>query len=233
MLARFRKSSKNKIPQVQPNYPAANTPKEPKRTTFFDLPAEIRNAIYELIAQDLTLILDLNHNKTSKHPSLLLASRQTNKEFSSILLSTATLKVPIIDFNFTTLLSYIKSGGLPPNKSKSLFSNPNLIITLQLKKCRSDVYANVKTWCETSTQERGLWGYELREKAGTNSMHLEWFSARVRVLQQRVESAQAKGEAGRILEVLGEAMRDVQIYAGGFGQGFGDAFVEIAARRRI
>ena len=77
------------------------------------------------------------------------------------------------------------------------------------------------------------WRYELKDKAGTNSMHLEWFSARVRVLQQRVESVEAKGEAGRILEVLGDAMRDVQVYAGGYGQGFGDAFVEIAARRRI
>jgi hypothetical protein len=116
----------------------------PDRATFFALPAELRLEIYHLATQDFTLTLrsdlDKNPRKNSLKPdnytthprpipSLLLVSRQCRNETLPILLSTATIKIRVSDFDFKDLVRV--EGSLYATELKALRRNENVWILMR------------------------------------------------------------------------------------------------------
>ncbi|GIZ48126.1 hypothetical protein CKM354_001119900 [Cercospora kikuchii] len=203
------------------------------RKTFFDLPAELRNTIYELVA-DCTLRLDPKPNEPSMIPGLLIASRRCRNEYTSILLATARIEASITDMNFERLILTLK--GLDQASRKALISNKQLLIILRVRKCGSEVYANLRKWCEESQRifqaddSAPHWNYVMEEKVPANAAQLDWYCGRVRVLEQRVpaEMENVRAEARKILKVLEDERTGVSGTAS-WSMGYGDAFAIYAA----
>lgn len=203
------------------------------RKTFFDLPAELRNTIYELVA-DCTLRLGPKLNTPSIFPGLILASRKCRSEYTSIILATARIEASITDMNFDRLLLTLNS--LDQTSRKALISNRHLLIILRVRKCGSDVYANLRKWCEESQrifqndESAPDWHYVMEEKVPANAAQLDWYCGRVRVLEQRVpaDMESVRAEARRILKVLEDERTGVSGTAS-WSMGYGDAFAIYAA----
>ncbi|KAI5364905.1 Putative six-hairpin glycosidase superfamily, glycosyl hydrolase, family 88 [Septoria linicola] len=235
MLKRLRLQPTKTDTQMAAN---TNTP-DPSRKSFFDLPAELRNAVYELFAADCPLTLS---SKTGVTPSsLLLASRQCRDEYLPILLGTARIQVSITDMNFTKLMVTI--CGLSDGARKAMASNLSLLIVLRVKKCGSDVYANLRAWCQFQAQAstlpsterdeheaevRPLWHYIIDPARETNAAQLDWYCGRVRVLKERSSDKGVRIEVQRILDVL-EGERTGKSELGSWNMGFGDAYALYAA----
>lgn len=248
MLKKLRRSSKAKVQPEQPDPISIATVATQKQPTFFSLPAELRNDIYTLAAQDSTLHLFKPNNvkaKTKPIPALILASRQTRVEYLPILLSVSSIQATVTDFNFKDLQRVLSS--LYSTELKALRSNNDLVVILKLKKCSDDVYPNLRRWCtaRSTSLDKIAWRYELSK--GIEPKVLRWFAERARVLYERVEEESIKWEVRRVSEAL-EAdlkpfMRTVVVTGAqlllereqsgeGWVNGFGDDFVMMAATRR-
>lgn len=149
------------------------------RVTFFDLPAELRNAIYEYIVSDTILTLPSSGYATSskarlplkkrKNPpppvnSLLLTSRQCHQEFSSVLLSSVRVIVEVRDFDFENLIRV--SAGLGETDLKALQSNRNLNIHFFTQNCTSKALHSLRRWLShratSQSAARSLpWKYDI------------------------------------------------------------------------
>ncbi|KAM3418126.1 hypothetical protein BST61_g6331 [Cercospora zeina] len=208
------------------------------RTTFFDLPAELRNTIYELVA-DCTLRFKSGSNTPSTIPGLLLASRKCRGEFISVLLATARLEASITDMNFNRFL--LTFSTLDQRSRKAIASNSQLLITLRVRKCGSNVYANLRKWCQeckeifAGDENAPVWEYVMDRNVQTNAAQLDWYCGRVRVLEQRIpaEREDAKAEARKILKVLQDERTGVSGTAS-WSMGYGDAhalYASASARR--
>lgn len=189
MLKRLRRSSKAEVQQrPEDASSAATVATQTKQINFFSLPAELRNDIYELAAHDSTLHLfnpSTAKSKLKPIPALLLASRQTRIEYLPILLSTASIKATVTDFNFKTLQSVLSS--LYSTEQKALRSNNHLTIVLRFKKCSDDAYANLRRWTtdRASSLDKIAWRYRADQTAEPK-VH-RWYAERCRVLYGRVE----------------------------------------------
>ncbi|KAF2215583.1 hypothetical protein CERZMDRAFT_93987 [Cercospora zeae-maydis SCOH1-5] len=123
---------------LRPLQPAPPRPPPPMRdrTSFFDLPAELRIEIYKLALEKVTIhILPLN----SKDPedrarglqmphALTRTSRQVRNEVLPLMHASCPIKCAVTDFNFDGLLTWIKR--VPPHEETHLKKNDNLTITL-------------------------------------------------------------------------------------------------------
>ena len=132
------------------------------RISFFDLPAELRNEIYECVIADATLSLPTNLFSASRKPKLrlkkkkrsptppinglLLASRQCRKEYLSVLLSTISVVVEIKDFDFDNLMRV--SATLSPEQLESLHSNRHLTLHLHTRNCTQKSLTQLRAWLE-------------------------------------------------------------------------------------
>lgn len=229
MLDRLRKMGKSKSPRSESVVESTSS----SRKTFFDLPAELRNTVYELVA-DCTLRLSPRLNTPSTIPGLILASRRCRNEYISILLATARIEASVTDMSFDRLISNLRN--LDQASRKALLSNEHLLIILRVRKCGSDVYANLRKWCEESQrifqadESAPVWNYVMEEKVPANAAQLDWYCGRVRVLEQRVpaEMENVRAEARKILKVLEDERTGVSGTAS-WSMGYGDAFAIYAA----
>ncbi|KAF2162980.1 hypothetical protein M409DRAFT_26829 [Zasmidium cellare ATCC 36951] len=242
MFKKFRRSSKDKVEQrrlsEQRSTSAQLSPVATNNTnnqkSFFSLPAELRNDIYELAASEITLQLfnptPSKSQKTKPIPALLLANRQCRNEFLPVLLSTASIKASITDFDFNPLLRV--TGSLYSTELKALRANPNLKISLRAKKCPNDAYPNLRRWCinRASSLDRLPWSYGVDVP---DTQQLQWYAERARVLFEKLgEEPSVRAEVQRVLEVLEEGLGRDLLGQRGWSGGYGDDFVAVAALRR-
>lgn len=188
MLRKLRRSSKDPVSgedgSIVTKVNSANTlPSELvaeessiQRLTFFDLPAEIRNEIYEIVISETTLSIPTNILGSSKKPKLLLrrrkslatpinglllASRQCRQEYLSALLSTASVVVEVKDFDFENLMRV--SSGLGDFEIQALQTNRHLTLELHNRNCTREGTASLRRWLDFRRKnlERNLpWNYE-------------------------------------------------------------------------
>ena len=130
--------------------PPATKPK-PGTLTFFNLPAELRNAIYEHIAEETYILVPLppSGKKTTYKlprptPSLLLVSKQTRQEYLPLLLEYATITFQVKDFDFRNLMRITSS--LYSTELKALRHNTHLTLRLHLDKMRPEALQALRRW---------------------------------------------------------------------------------------
>lgn len=112
MFRRLRRSTK----QSQTSKCEALNLTGRRRTSFFDLPAELRNHIYALAVQHIQQLrivprtspipvpIKRKHNRQNDRiPALFVTSRQCRAEYLPILLATAPIEIRILDFDFRSL----------------------------------------------------------------------------------------------------------------------------------
>ncbi|KAK5135227.1 hypothetical protein LTR08_005476 [Meristemomyces frigidus] len=202
MLRKLRRSSKDSGPSTRLDRVVATQPSlleatDPNRPSFFDLPAEIRNAIYELLAVDSILTLPIRKGK-QKAPlptsGLLIASRQCRKEYLPLLYSTAPVIVDIKDFDFSTLMRVVSS--LYSTELKALKENPNLIIRLQTQNCTREDSNALRRWLvrRADSLDRLPWRYEAAATEPSGAMgrfrllrEQRYYAERLKRLQFRLE----------------------------------------------
>lgn len=151
----------------------------PARVSFFTLPAELRNDIYEQVISDATLTLPATLctatigqrarealRRRKPRPSanningLLLASKQCRHEYRSILLSTVSVVVEVKDFDFANLIRV--SSSLRQDERRSLQANPNLHLHLDTRNCTKRDMASLRRWLEyrANAETQLPWHYE-------------------------------------------------------------------------
>lgn len=121
------------------------------RTNFFDLPAELRNVIYEHIACETSILVPLpsTGKKSTKVPqgtcpSLILASKQTRRECIPLLLEHGKIQFQVHSFQFENILRIIRS--LYSSELKALRRNGRLTIKLHMEKMNRDTLASLRRW---------------------------------------------------------------------------------------
>lgn len=187
MLRKFRRNSKQS-PEDGLSALTLETTREPSldagsqgqhandRLSFFSLPAEIRNDIYELIIADTTLSLPSQaltagqklKLRTRKRRvlvtpinGLLLASRQCRQEYLSTLFSRGAVTVEVKDFDFEGLIRV--SSGLDEMEVRYLQSNRNLTVQLMTQNCRQKDGFALRKWLNylRDCDARLPWKYEV------------------------------------------------------------------------
>lgn len=150
------------------------TPSPSGRLQFLDLPAELRNCIYEFVICDATLSLPtsgsisrkskllMRRRKQTETPlnGLLLTNRQLRREYLSMLLSTASVVVEVKDFDFEHVARV--SSALAYADMKALQSNPNLVLHLVTQNCTAKDLAQLRRWLDfRKGNDTNLpWNYE-------------------------------------------------------------------------
>ncbi|KAK3113591.1 hypothetical protein LTR53_008976 [Teratosphaeriaceae sp. CCFEE 6253] len=95
------------------------------------LPPEIRNQIYEYLATSTTLTVPPVKSRKSPRPvGLLLACRQTYREYRMLLVSKASIVVLISGFDFTNVIRVLQA--MSPKDTAALQTNPRLCMSLFL-----------------------------------------------------------------------------------------------------
>ena len=197
------------------------------RISFFDLPAELRNAIYESVISDATLSLPtslfnasrkpklrLRRKKNSASPpinGLLLASRQCRREYLAVLLSTISVVVEIKDFDFENLIRV--SAMLSPGELESLQANRHLALHLHTRNCTQKSLIQLRSWLEFCTaqaaSQRLPWKYEfpLERFLPPTTMgrvrllrELEYYADSIAALAVDLEAEEQKAELGRVIQ---------------------------------
>lgn len=118
------------------------------RPSLLGLPPEIRNQIYEHVAASTTLIIaPLRPRKPPAPSGLLLACRQTQREYRSLLLSTAEIIVQITGYSFDNLIRVLEK--LRKEDVASLSNNSQLRVTFFLSHVptRED-RQNLRSWSD-------------------------------------------------------------------------------------
>ncbi|KAF2717004.1 hypothetical protein K431DRAFT_349921 [Polychaeton citri CBS 116435] len=158
--------------------PGINNTNDESRPSFLDLPPELRNAIYELVAANTSLFVPPTQQQSPSSksqaqqqylpiPSLLLTSNQILREYRPILLSRARITFrtsPTFDFrNLTRLISSLYATEL-----KALRSNPRLSITfllpLSARPLTPQALTSLRRWLENRSQnlDRIPFGYAIK-----------------------------------------------------------------------
>ncbi|TKA32049.1 hypothetical protein B0A50_01295 [Salinomyces thailandicus] len=187
MLKKLRRSSKDAI--IYPgsrhdrtaNGPACPAAATPGKLTFFDLPPELRNTIYETLARTTRLVLPCDRKRQKTAPSvvgLLATSKQVRREYLPVLFATAPIIADVKDFDFTNLMRVVLS--LYSTELKALRLNPRLTIQLRSHNCTRENLNNLRRWLLTrgDSLDRLPWHYEV---AVADPGHVY---ARVRLLRE-------------------------------------------------
>ncbi|KAK5132164.1 hypothetical protein LTR08_000321 [Meristemomyces frigidus] len=107
----------------------AATAPAPKRTDFFDLPAELRIEVYKLVLDRVVLHILPLHDVVRHCPhALVLASRQVRNEVLPLMHSTCQVRATVTDFNFGGLLAWV--ARIPPDQQALLCKNGGLTVRL-------------------------------------------------------------------------------------------------------
>lgn len=157
MLKKLRRNSKQVLElrrtssatpeSFKPTPPIQETAKT-QILTFFDLPAELRNVVYEYVAAETKLHIVAPMSKSTKKPpplpSLLLVSRQTRQEYVPLLLANASITAVIKDYDFRNLMRVCCS--LYSTELKALRSNNNLIVRFLAQKGKPECMPSLRRW---------------------------------------------------------------------------------------
>ncbi|KAK5164394.1 ferrochelatase hem15 [Saxophila tyrrhenica] len=180
MLRMLRRNSKGPTEFMAARTASTTAIEEPQpsdRLTFFHLPAELRNEIYEHVISDATLSLPvtsstgtisqmakvaLRRRKPAPAASingLLLASKQCRQEYLSVLLSTINVVVEIKDFDFENLMRV--SSSLGDVETRALQANRNLCLLLDTRNCTQKDLAGIRRWLDFRKDDKKLlpWKY--------------------------------------------------------------------------
>ena len=204
LFRKLRRSNKDTIPGFSSarldsiaNKPSLIEAIDPSRPSFFDLPAEIRNAIYELLAEETILTIAPRRDKHKPPPpvsGLLLASRQCRREYLPLLYSTAPIVIDIKDFDFSALMRVV--SGLYRTELKALRENPNLIIRLWTQNCTREDTNALRRWLvqRGDSLDRLPWRYECAVTEPTTTIaryrllrEQQYYAIRLLRLQVRLE----------------------------------------------
>ncbi|RMY63870.1 hypothetical protein D0864_12521 [Hortaea werneckii] len=120
------------MPNLRPLKPAPPKPviiEEPKKTNFFDLPAELRIEIYKLVLDSVVIhvLPPQSHERHCPH-ALNLTSRQVRNEVIPIIHATCEIRAVVTDFNFVGLLAWL--DRIPSQDQRFLEKNDRLSIRL-------------------------------------------------------------------------------------------------------
>lgn len=219
----------------------AQQPQGNDRLSFFSLPAEIRNDIYELIIADTTLSLP-SHALTAAQKlklrtrkrrvlvtpinGLLLASRQCRQEYLSTLFSRGAVTVEVKDFDFEGLIRV--SSGLDEMEVRYLQSNRNLTVQLMTQNCRQKDGFALRKWLNylRDCEARLPWKYEVPlEKllpptmmGRVRLMHeLEYYADSISALEPEISESQ-KLELKQITDAFYKAVEWLEGEVGEVGR---------------
>lgn len=183
MLNRLRRGSKAKPNdthrQITTDNPGHTT--GPHELTFLDLPAELRNTIYEHVAATTTLVLRPRGGVFTRHlatpspspPSLSLVSRQVRRESHPVLLATARVVADVRDYDFRGVGRM--AASLYGSELKLLRANARLAVRLHVSRAGGpgrrgrrrgdggDDLAPLRRWLvkRADSLDRLPWGYEV------------------------------------------------------------------------
>jgi hypothetical protein len=165
MFNKLRRKSKDELATATPPRPKDCNLRASARATvtFYDLPAELRIKIYELVATETRLSPFSNSSKL-KTPSLLFVTRQVRAEYRPILLSLAPVQAHIYNYDFAPLIRLI--GSLYSTELKALRTNNSLTISLHLtdyEVTKRDNMTLLRRWAVKRAEhlDRLPWSYEL------------------------------------------------------------------------
>ena len=221
-LRRRRKTSVAPIASVKPTCTAQTSATTNKnhvnssnrnKTSFYDLPSELRIQIYELVARDSRLSLFFALPKNIKTPALLLTSRQVRNEYRPVLLSLAPIRAHVGNYNFKPIMRVV--GSLYSTELKALRKNSNLTIVLHLKNfdvTSEHCMTSLRRWAVKRAEhlDRLPWSYELVSSTSSSlpmasavaqMCRLEKSIAAVHALQKSVHESLA-AEIEPIVELL-------------------------------
>lgn len=136
-----------------------------RKLTFFDIPAELRNVIYEDVASSTSLHVLLHTKKPNKlpppTPSLFLVCKQTRQEYVPLLLEYATISLLVKGFDFRDVMRITSS--LYSTELKALRNNKQLTIQLVAEKTSKDGVASLRRWLvdRSNGLDRLGWHYSI------------------------------------------------------------------------
>lgn len=174
------------------------------RLTFFDLPPEIRNVIYEDVASGTRVFIPSTAAKKKEKesktppattPSLLLVSKQVRIEYLPLLLECATISFAVRDFDFRNLMRV--SSSLFSTELKALRKNPRITIRLLAQKPHRQTLAALRRWAQRRTEDMYtfpvhyslVWPILTQLVPTSSSVHrINTYIARRAVLVQNVEA---------------------------------------------
>ncbi|EMC98229.1 hypothetical protein BAUCODRAFT_417232 [Baudoinia panamericana UAMH 10762] len=136
-------------------------------TGFFDLPAELRNAIFEIAASDIELILVEKHQchpqagRTLAVPGLLMASKQTRQEARPVLLRLAKVSALVRDFDFQSLRRDI--ALLPRSDRRAMMANCGPTLRLHITHCDQTALRALYLWIRRQARCRALGRQKMQE----------------------------------------------------------------------
>ncbi|KAF2767137.1 hypothetical protein EJ03DRAFT_329422 [Teratosphaeria nubilosa] len=171
---------------------------ETRKTTFFDLPAELRNVVYELVANDTIMALPPSRKESSKPrvpvPGLLLTCRQCRTEYRTLFYSTVPVVVEVKDFDFRNLMRVV--GSLYGTELKALRENRNLTIRLRTQNCAKEHINRLRKWLvnRADSLDRLLWQYEVAHPPINSKMHCFRLSRELAFYYERLAGLQARLE---------------------------------------
>ncbi|EMC99308.1 hypothetical protein BAUCODRAFT_398848 [Baudoinia panamericana UAMH 10762] len=141
----YRRPYRTLAPAPPPKKPCL----EPKQTSFFDLPAELRIHIYELVLVNVRIqILPLESKDHRTPHALILASRQVRNEVLPIIHSKCRIRANVTDFNFSGLVAWM--DRIPSGQQAMLCKNEQLEINLctSLKPDSRSFAVGLRKWLE-------------------------------------------------------------------------------------
>nr|OQO25856.1 hypothetical protein B0A51_07942 [Rachicladosporium sp. CCFEE 5018]OQO28178.1 hypothetical protein B0A51_04598 [Rachicladosporium sp. CCFEE 5018] len=98
-------------------------------TTFYDLPPELRVEIYKLALLNTHLHILAEPSASQPPHSLTLTTKQIRLEVLPLLHSTCPITASITDFDFTPLLTWLRT--MPPDQETNLCKNDRLTVILK------------------------------------------------------------------------------------------------------
>lgn len=114
---------------IKPAPPPPTVIDQPKSTTFFDLPAELRIEIYKLVLDNVIIhVLPLQSQERHCPHALVRTSRQVRNEALPIIHASCEIRAVVTDFNFGGMLAWI--DRIPSQAQGYLSKNENLSIRL-------------------------------------------------------------------------------------------------------
>lgn len=128
------------------------------QASLLGLPPEIRNVIYEELANNTVLTLSISKGRKGAPPiGLLLACKQTFREFRTLLLTQAMIALHVTDYNFSNVVRAFER--MNETDISILSANSNLWIELYFSHVPSrDDRQALRAWCEYRSNQ-GLGPY--------------------------------------------------------------------------
>lgn len=206
MSLTLRKTISGLVKNLKPSKSEVDLPQnlQNSKSSFLDLPAEIRLSIYEIIADNTELILASPSKKSSKLPTLALTSRQVRSELISTLCKRASIACLVQNFDFRHVQTLMRAHA------DDLHHNPNLTIQLLVSRSwyehmeRLDDFLNIKTSAVPSIS----WKYTACPSRGYDVITLQIFHTRGAGLVWRLHTQQDEKMKAELMAMIKALQRE-------------------------